>query len=116
MCVISILPRATLFWHRRVPPRSLLSDTGLFPSTLPVNPQTSPNMKAFTLLLTFITFILCTGAVPCSPKKAAKCPNLIRNASFSGKGNKPWRYHDKGASALRSHNLKEFAQYGYTSV
>ncbi|RMJ19431.1 hypothetical protein CDV36_000852 [Fusarium kuroshium] len=74
-------------------------------------------MKVFPFLLTFVTFLLCTGAVPCTPKKPpAKCPNLIRNASFGGKGNKPWRYLDKGASPLKSHNKKEWAKNGYTSL
>ncbi|UPK92764.1 hypothetical protein LCI18_003699 [Fusarium solani-melongenae] len=74
-------------------------------------------MKVFPLLLTVITFLLCTGAVPCTPKKKpGKCPNLVRNASFGGKGNKPWRYVDKGASPLKSHILKEWGKTGYTSL
>ncbi|KAI8716511.1 hypothetical protein NCS52_00945200 [Fusarium sp. LHS14.1] len=74
-------------------------------------------MKVFPLLLTVITFLLCTGVVPCTPKKPpAKCRNLVRNASFGGKGNRPWRYLDKGASPIKSHINKEWGKNGYTSL
>ncbi|KAJ4329330.1 hypothetical protein N0V84_000225 [Fusarium piperis] len=74
-------------------------------------------MKVSPLLLTLITFIFCTFAAPCNPKKIlSKCPNLLRNASFGGKGNKPWSYHETGASALKSHIKGEVAKSGYTSV